>query len=457
MGTVKKVKLSKIDVKQKEIKFIFEIDTQKSRLKINYENINFESLKQEYGDNSINSLIVQMGAFSGIKYCSLFPEKYDISKYSEYITEDFLKLFHENYDHVFVQHRYQNNKPQYQGPEIVVDENQLGQKHEITKIDNPNNKIIFGCGGGKDSLISMRLFERADEKYSIFHYSHSIYGNPKKQEQLIQNLTEITEEQDYHPIEIEEEFLSENQKQILKNSDSATICDAETPKSLFWVLPIMLENNYKFVSLGHEKSADTGNFYWESEDREVNHQWGKSYEAEKIYRKYIRTNLVKNIDFFSVLKPIYDYLIFHLLKKDEEHIKRTHSCNIKKPWCKRCPKCAYVWMNLMAYFDKKKVDLMFEENLFKVKDLRDTFLKLVGLKGNKPLECVGEIEEAQLAMFKCYEKGIKGEVMDIFKDKLLKEKNFSELEEKYSKIYETRHFIPDFLEDKIVNQFESVK
>ena len=44
------------------------------------------------------------------------------------------------------------------------------------------------CGGGKDSLVSMKLLERAGIGYDTFVYSHSTYGRGKLQHDLIDGL-----------------------------------------------------------------------------------------------------------------------------------------------------------------------------------------------------------------------------------------------------------------------------
>ena len=44
------------------------------------------------------------------------------------------------------------------------------------------------CGGGKDSLVSMKLLERAGIDYDTFVYSHSTYGRGQLQHDLIDGL-----------------------------------------------------------------------------------------------------------------------------------------------------------------------------------------------------------------------------------------------------------------------------
>lgn len=74
---------------------------------------------------------------------------------------------------------------------------------------------------------------------------------------------------------------------------------------------------------------------------------------------------IENFEYFSTLKSLYDLGIFNIACFDEEKIIYTHSCNINKPWCKRCAKCCYVWLGYMAFMDFEVVNKIFNnKNLF---------------------------------------------------------------------------------------------
>ena len=88
----------------------------------------------------------------------------------------------------------------------------------------------------------------------------------------------------------------------------------------------------------------------------------------------------------------------------------------------------------MAYLDKDLVNNIFQKNLLDIPELEDTFLKILGLKGHKPFECIGETGEARLAMYYCMLKGVSGRVMDIFKKEILPYEDFKALLKKYSQI-----------------------
>jgi hypothetical protein len=213
----------------------------------------------------------------------------------------------------------------------------------------------------------------------------------------------------------------------------------------------MLNFDYQYLSLAHEKSANTGNLFSKELGREVNHQWSKGYEAEIIFNTFIRENIISNFTYFSILQPIYDLRIFKNLAKYPEVVSKTHSCNVQKPWCKKCPKCAYVWLGFIASFETKLVDEVFGTNLFDDDDLQPTFRGMLGLSKHTPFECIGEIDEIRLAMKKCLEKGLNGKALEMFKNEILSDNSidWQSLEQKYAHLYETEHAIPDWIFEKI--------
>src|SRR5690606_7625309 len=121
---------------------------------------------------------------------------------------------------------------------------------------------------------------------------------------------------------------------------------------------------------------------------EINHQWGKSLAAERLLAAYVRDHLCADVDVFSLLMPIHDVVIFALLRADQGDLAATHSCNLRKPWCLRCPKCAYVWLGCRAHLDRAAVDAVFAEDLLEVADNHRHFTMLLGLGEHTPFECV---------------------------------------------------------------------
>ncbi|MEY3256907.1 MAG: hypothetical protein RLZZ29_2042, partial [Cyanobacteriota bacterium] len=211
---------------------------------------------------------------------------------------------------------------------------------------------------------------------------------------------------------------------------------------------------YNYLCLAHEKSANTGNLFWDKIGQEVNHQWGKGLAAEQIIDQFIQNHLLTNFKYFSILQPIYDFRIFKNFSQYPEFIPKIHSCNVRKPWCNKCPKCAYVWLGLMAFSPQKIVNEVFYKNLFDDVDLLSTFREMVGLSEHTPFECIGGIEESRLLMKRCLKMGLTGKALDMFTEEILSDSriDWQKIEEKYNYVYATEHAIPDWIFEKIKDQ-----
>jgi len=217
----------------------------------------------------------------------------------------------------------------------------------------------------------------------------------------------------------------------------------------------MLKYGYKQISLGNERSADVGNLIWNKTGEEINHAWAKTFEAEKLYNEYINKHLITNFSSFSILRPVYDVLIFGLLSENESSVKNIFSCNIEKPWCYTCPKCAYIWLSYMAYLPTNLVNQIFQNrNLFDFEENQQWYAQLLGLDKHNSFECVGQISESQLAFEICSKKGISGKAMDVY-HKNIKNIDFRKIVDKYLNVATDTHMIPDQFSKKIFDLFHN--
>ena len=153
------------------------------------------------------------------------------------------------------------------------------------------------------------------------------------------------------------------------------------------------------------------------------------------------------------MKPLYDHLIFKLLATDFENIEATHSCNIKKPWCRRCPKCLYVLMSYMAYFPKEVWGGIVEDDIF-VEDNRESLERLVGLRDHKPFECIGTIEESVYALISCYEKGEGGELVKEIYEKVKNSLSVTD-KEKLTSVFKSPN-VPEDLRGGLYDAYDSL-
>lgn len=341
--------------------------------------------------------------------------------------------------HVWAQWRFENDFPDYQGPQILSVP--VYSEKESVSVEPGPVEILVLSGGGKDSLVAMKLLERAGLSFASHSYACTAYGDLLQQHSLSERLLAFTTASRCHRLSIFDDFFEQPSAELCQKYGVRSFVTAETPSSIFAVLPIVLSYGYHNIVVGHERSADAGNLLWTKTKEVVNHQWGKSLAAERLLKGYLQQELISNVSYFSILKPIHDVVIFNLLRRDLAAIPQVHSCNIKKPWCCRCAKCAYVWLNFMAYLPHDLVSSLFGENFFDRPELQLFFRQMMGLEDHTPFECIGEIQEVRLAFELCQRRGITGKAMEVFRNEV-SPLDAQEVKKKYLTVYEHDSLIP---------------
>ncbi|MFQ5629108.1 MAG: hypothetical protein ACE5I1_10135 [bacterium] len=416
-----------------------------------YGDVDLYRLEEIYGLEFMQKLYFHIMAFEANKLVSLCPQSIDFGLFAEFVTPQFEALWRTIVHKVWAQCRYENDLPFYQGP---VFKNK-SKKSSVSSIENTLDsvEVLSFCGGGKDSLVAMKLLERGGIDYATFAYSNSVYGPAHQQHQLIYRLLQHGTPANQHQQWVYDSFIDAPVLALHPEVGVKSIAAAETPASIFGALPVVLQHGYRFIALAHERSANVGNLTWDVTGEEVNHQWGKSYQAEVLLNDYIQTELISNFSYFSLLQPIYDVVIFNLLRRDLDAVPDTHSCNLRKPWCCRCPKCAYVWLNYMAYLPVDLVNSVFNVNLFDLEENQGSFRQMLGLAEHTPFECIGQVPETRLAFELCKRKGLPGRAMDLYST------NFPNLDippiiDKYLHVESEKHGMANHVCEKIISQMQ---
>jgi len=378
-----------------------------------YDSVDFEELDAAYSPDTVRRICFHIVAFDLNRLVSLKPGFIDFGCFHDLVTPAFKTLWQRILAGVWAQWRYENGLPDYAGPQFCHPL-ATAQPPSAIAIKHRSPANLAFCGGGKDSLLALSLLREAGEEFDSFAYSHSVYGGHAEQHQLIDRLLDHTAARRRHRVWIYDDFLPLPVSTFAPEFGIRSITAAETPASAFIALPLVMAHGFQHMVLAHERSADSGNMKWDVTGETINHQWGKSFEAEQLLAGYISRNLLSNVHYFSLLKPVHDAVIFSALRQLFPAILSAHSCNLQKPWCKRCAKCAYVYLNYAAYLPEEVVHAAFNENLFGVEENLIWFRQLLGLEGHTPFECVGQVEESRLAMALCRARGLAGNALKLY-------------------------------------------
>jgi hypothetical protein len=373
-----------------------------------YEDVDLAALARRFGDEAIERIAVHIALFQLNAACSLRPDVIELGRYARYLTDDLVKLWRTVFRNVWAQWRYEHDLPAYDGPRFVdpvspppaplraPDLERRSREDQDDQQDREAVELLAFCGGGKDSLVALKLLERAQLPFATLGYAHSVYGAAAPQHALLDRVGGVTARVRAERQWVIDDLLDAPVARLRPELGVKYILAAETPASVFAALPLALARGYRGLVVAHEASANSGNLDWNGEV--VNHQWGKGWDAEQLLDGYVRRALVADLRYFSLLQPVHDEVIFELLARDAELAALTHSCNVRKPWCGACAKCAYVWLQFAAHLPPDVVQATFGDDLGERADNERWFREMLGLSDHTPFECVGSAPEARLAL-----------------------------------------------------------
>lgn len=252
-------------------------------------------------------------------------------------------------------------------------------------------EYLVPIGGGKDSVCSLELLR----------------GKGKDITPLIINSRGATKDC------IEKGGFSLNECFTIKRTIDKTLLDlnakgflnGHTPFSAmlaFSSLIVSALTRKKYIALSNENSANEGTV----KGYEINHQYSKSLEFENDFRAYYKEFLGEEFEYFSLLRPISELRIAEIFSflnyKDV-----FKSCNVGSKqdiWCGHCPKCLFAYIILSPFVDKTELNNIFGKDMLDESSLIKEFNELIGATELKPFECVGTIEEVNVALSMRYSK-----------------------------------------------------
>jgi len=259
----------------------------------------------------------------------------------------------------------------------------------ITRSGNNVGQLI-AVGGGKDSLVSIELLrEQSPTTWSLNHHSQ---------------LAPLVDRIGLPHLWVERTW--DTQLLALNEHDAM---NGHIPISAIFACVgtiVAILTGKQDVVMSNEQSANEPTL--EYRGRPINHQYSKSQEFERDYQHYLTHSLGGQVRYYSFLRPLSEVRIGELFSKiGFERYKDTFSsCNRafvhssdRMSWCGVCAKCAFIFMALTPFVKRAQLEALWNgKNLIVDSTLKATYEKLLGIAGDKPLDCVGDIKESRVAM-----------------------------------------------------------
>lgn len=260
------------------------------------------------------------------------------------------------------------------------------------------NRSLLGIGGGKDSIVAGELLKSAGKDFDAFLVETG------KTSPIVDNVVKVMKVKRF-------ELGRKLDPKVLRGIRGAY--NGHIPISAVFAFLGVLSGilyDYRWVIVGNEHSSNFGNVHWNGE--EVNHQWSKSLEFERMFQNYVRHFVTPDITYFSLLRPFYEIRIAKMFAGMKKYHGVFSSCNrnfkinklagqklsrVRGGWCGECPKCAFTFTLLSAFLPRKDVLKVFGKDLYKNESLKPLFKDLLGEGKMKPFDCVGTFEEMRAA------------------------------------------------------------
>jgi len=257
--------------------------------------------------------------------------------------------------------------------------------------ENKGEGQLIGIGGGKDSLASVEILR---------HYIKNIatWSMPTT------NLDPLIDRVGL-PYYAVSRKLDPNLLEINKRD----AYNGHVPISAIFAavgVIVAILTGKRDVVVSNELSANEPTL--EYQDTWINHQYSKSQEFERDFQSLLLHTMGDSIRYYSFLRPLSELAIAKLFAATgfDKYKDVFSSCNHSlaksanfKLWDGTCPKCAFVFLILTPFIKRQELETIFNgKNLLLANDLDMTYRQLLGIEGEKPFECIGEIKESRAAM-----------------------------------------------------------
>ena len=209
----------------------------------------------------------------------------------------------------------------------------------------------------------------------------------------------------------------------------------------------------RYVVAANEYSANFGNVV--RDGFQVNHQYPKSHHFESLFARYVKAEILPDVTYFSILRPLYEIQIAKLFAEHSKYFTSFRSCNLGHKadyWCLSCPKCAFILLALAPHLSQQDLVSIFGANAFAFPGLRRWIVKLCGA-GIRPFECVGTRRESLVALWMSHRRHPDDPFISSLYSECCTGQDVPALECRYMNRIERPHNIPPELVTPVMSYF----
>jgi|SRR5271166_842879 len=212
---------------------------------------------------------------------------------------------------------------------------------------------------------------------------------------------------------------------------------------------------HRYIVVANEYSSNFGNVTVRG--LEVNHQYPKSHHFETRFASYVKAEILPDVTYFSILRPLYEIQIAKLFAEYPKYFLSFRSCNVglrSDYWCLDCPKCAFVLLALAPHLDKSQLVRIFGANPFAFQRIRRLIVRLC-CDPIKPFECVGTQRESMVALWMSHKRHPSDRFLASLCEACCDGVDMNALEQEHMGRTRRPHSIPSELADSVMAYFAS--
>ncbi len=356
------------------------------------ENYYFDFTFADYDNEQLNRAFENLLILAGVSYFKAYaPKNIELSLGN--LTEDEAAFYSQTYEKGLGEFWYVNGLD----PKSKVNF-PISSKHKDVLAGGKHEGMVVGIGGGKDSLVTVEALKKTNVDFMTWSLSH--------RQQLEPLVKKMGTKHAFVERIIDPKLLELNSMGALNGHVpiSAII-------SSVGVIVAILTGR-RDVVVSNEQTANEPTLEYRGVS--INHQYSKSQQFERDYQRFLRNSYGESIRYYSFLRPMSELYVaevfaligFSKYKGVFSSCNRAYTLHSDHMfWCGECPKCAFVFMILTPFIERSALESLWHgQNLLLEPSLEETYRQLLGISGNKPLDCVGEIKEARAAMKLCFKK-----------------------------------------------------
>lgn len=214
----------------------------------------------------------------------------------------------------------------------------------------------------------------------------------------------------------------------------------------------------EYIVLSNESSANESTVIGQN----VNHQYSKSFEFERDFHEYEEKYLKTGIYYFSFLRPLSEFQIAGMFSAHRKYLSVFRSCNLGSKvspdiWCGECPKCLFVSLILSPFLTNDELTGIFGKDLLNDESMSGYFTELIGKSVHKPFECVGSVDEVNLAVSLAIRRrernGVKLPFLFMeYRKNFYNPENLDEKYQEYCRYFNNQNLLPESFREILLNE-----